>query len=90
MERDDWIGLCHEQGYGVDAHLVWRNAERINALAPQVELTDGGPEMTFYYYSSDAEYNELLVRVPDDPRLNSLAYVTAAARWRKRYVEPKL
>ncbi|KAJ4307312.1 hypothetical protein N0V88_000695 [Collariella sp. IMI 366227] len=90
MKRGDWIGLCHEQGYGVDAHLAWRNAERINALAPKVELTGGGPEMAFYQYGSDAEYNELLVRAPDDPRLNSLAYVVPAARWRKRYIEPKL
>jgi len=45
--------------------------------------------MTFYHCGSDAEYNQLLARVPDDPRLNSLTYVTAAARWRKRYVKPK-
>jgi hypothetical protein len=33
---------------------------------------------------------ELLARVPKEPRLNSLAYIAAAARWRKRRVDSKL
>ncbi|KAK4031359.1 hypothetical protein C8A01DRAFT_42179, partial [Parachaetomium inaequale] len=49
MERVQWIALCHEQGYGVNAHLAWKNAERINALAPKVELANRGPEMAFYH-----------------------------------------
>ncbi len=90
IEWYGWLRLCYGQGYGVDAHLAWRNAEQINALTPKVELADGGPEMAFYHYGSDAEYNQLLAHAPDDPRLNSLAYVVPAARWRKRYVDPKL
>ena len=51
---------------------------------------DGGPEMALYRYSSDAEYNQLLAHAPDDPRLNSLAYVVPAARWRKHSLDRKL
>ncbi|KAK3896558.1 hypothetical protein C8A05DRAFT_39899 [Staphylotrichum tortipilum] len=87
MEPDDWIRFCYGQGYGFDAPLAWENAGQINAL---VELANGGPEMAFYHYGSDAEYNRLLAHAPDDPRLNSLTYVVQAARWRKRYINPKL
>jgi hypothetical protein len=84
MERGGWIRLCHEQGYRVDAHLAWRNAEQVHALAPKVELADGGPKMAFYHYGSDDEYEELLAHALDDARLSSLAYVVAAAHRRFR------
>ncbi|KAF9773491.1 hypothetical protein IL306_008681 [Fusarium sp. DS 682] len=84
MERDAWTELSHQQGYGVDSHLVWKNAESFKDVAPQVELANGGDKMAFYHYGSDAEYLKLLANARHDARLNSLAYVGATVQWLQR------
>ncbi|PNY29888.1 Uncharacterized protein TCAP_00203 [Tolypocladium capitatum] len=71
------------QGYGANRHLVWRNAKSFEGVAPLVELANGGDKMAFYHYGSDREYRNLLANVRNDARLNSLAYASAAVRWRQ-------
>jgi hypothetical protein len=84
MERDEWIKLSHQQGYGAGSHLVWRNAQSFQRVSEHVELTNGGEGMAFYHYGSDEEYSKLLTNARDDTRLNSLAYVGAAMQWLHR------
>lgn len=82
MSRDEWIRLSHQQGYGVDSHLVWKNAKYFESVSPLVQLANGGDKMAFYHYGSDSEYHKLLANVRNDARLNSLAYAGAATKWR--------
>ena len=42
VQREDWIRLCHNQGYGVNSHLAWDNAKRFEGTSPLVELAYGG------------------------------------------------
>lgn len=77
MGRDAWIQLSHQQGYGVDSHLVWENAEFFKGVSPRVELANGGDKMAFYHYDSDGEYLKLLANARHDARLNSLTYAGA-------------
>lgn len=89
-ERDEWISICHKQGYGVNSHIAWKNAQDFMAVSPSVNLADGGDKMVFYYYGSDTEYDRLLSDAPRNAFLNSLAYVAAAAEWRCHRVDPRL
>lgn len=83
MDREEWIRLSHQLGYGVNSHSVWKNAKAFENAFSRVELGHGGKKMAFYHYGSDEEYMELLARARgDDARLNSLAYAGAAMRWR--------
>ncbi|KAL7963204.1 hypothetical protein V8C34DRAFT_300525 [Trichoderma compactum] len=84
MEREAWTQLSHQQGYGVDSHLVWDSAKCFEHGSPRVELANGGEKMAFYHYGSDSEYLKLLANVRSDARLNSLAYAGAAVQWLQR------
>lgn len=84
MQREVWIGLCHSRGFGVDSDLAWRNAQRIGALFPQVELAYGGDELVFHHFGSDSEYTRLVDGVGGDPLLASLAYLPSMARSLRR------
>ena len=84
MERDAWIQLSHQQGYGVGSHRVWDNAQSFQRVSEPVELAYGGGEMAFYHYGTDSEYRKLLTDVRGDTRLNSLAYIGAAVQWLHR------
>lgn len=81
MDRNDWIKLSHQQGYGVASHEVWENARSFMCGAPVVELSNSGGKAAFYHYGSDEEYHALLAGVCKDPRLKSLAYAGAGVRW---------
>lgn len=83
MERIEWIKLCHQQGYGVDSHLVWQNSKSFSNASELVELARGGDKMAFYHFGSNEGYHKLLSNVRGDILLNSLAYAGAVVQWQK-------
>lgn len=83
MGQKDWIRLCHQQGYGANSHLAWRNAQIFRRDSQPVELANGGDKMAFYHFGSNREYHSFLAGVRGDARLNSLAYAGAAVKWQQ-------
>lgn len=81
MGKPEWISLCHQKGFGANSHLAWANAAAFGEESKTVELAYGGEEMVFYHFGSDIEYHKMLAGIGNDTRLNSLAYVGAAANW---------
>jgi hypothetical protein len=84
MERDNWTELCHARGFGIDSDIAWVKAQRAAGLFPEIELTDGGEEMVFHHFGSDAEYTNFIDGAGHDPLLASLASLPSAARWLRR------
>lgn len=84
MDRDDWIQLSHQQGYGVASHQALENSKSFQRVAQIVELANGGDKMAYYHYGSDRPYFKLLAETCDDANLNSLAYSGAAVEWLRR------
>lgn len=66
MERDAWIQLSHDTGYGVNSHLVWENARFFKEDSPRVELANGGNKLAYYHYGSDDEYLKPLASARHD------------------------